>query len=74
MDRGHGIVGPDGPTQDFADNLYFTLVTFTTPGYGDFRPQDGLRLIAATQAILGYLFLGLLIVFVNGWLETRKAR
>lgn len=46
---------------DWGTAIYFSIVTFTTLGYGDFQPVVGLRLIAATQALLGYLFLGLLV-------------
>lgn len=43
------------------DAVYFSIVTFTTLGYGDIQPAAGLRLIAALEALYGYLFLGLLV-------------
>ena len=39
--------------------LYFSIVTWTTLGYGDFTPPPELRLVAAIQALVGYLFFGL---------------
>lgn len=43
------------------DALYFSVVTFTTLGYGDMVPREEYRLVAAFQAIIGYLFLGALV-------------
>jgi hypothetical protein len=37
-----------------ADCLYFSIVTFTTLGYGDFYPEPATRLVAASEAIAGY--------------------
>ncbi|MDE0208172.1 MAG: potassium channel family protein [Candidatus Tectomicrobia bacterium] len=41
--------------------LYFSIMKFTTLGYGDLAPHEKHRLAAAFQAIFGYLFLGLLV-------------
>ena len=46
---------------EWKDALYFSIVTFTTLGYGDLAPRQEYRLVAASQALFGYLFLGLLI-------------
>jgi hypothetical protein len=43
------------------NTLFFSIVTFTTLGYGDFQPTPRMRLIAASEAIIGYLYLGLLV-------------
>lgn len=45
----------------FSDGLYFSIVTFTTLGYGDFAPVEKFRLMSALQAVYGYLFLGSLV-------------
>ena len=45
----------------FYNSLYFSIVTFTTLGYGDFTPDPSYRLIAALQGIYGYIFLGTLV-------------
>ncbi|BAM03658.1 ion channel [Phycisphaera mikurensis] len=41
--------------------FYFSVATLTTVGYGDFRPTAGVcRVVAGSQALLGYLVLGVL--------------
>lgn len=43
--------------------LYYSVVTFTTLGYGDFSPLVGVsRFISAAQAILGLFFTSLFLV------------
>jgi hypothetical protein len=43
------------------DSLYYSTVTFTTLGYGDFIPVGQLRLVAAVEAVLGGVSLGFLV-------------
>jgi len=38
--------------------LYFSIVTFTTLGYGDISPQEGWRQLAALQAANGIVIFG----------------
>lgn len=52
----HGTILHDLPSA-----LYFSIVSFTTLGYGDFQPTESLRLLAAAEALLGYIFLGLIV-------------
>ncbi|WP_296239053.1 potassium channel family protein [Psychrobacter sp. UBA5136] len=47
-------------TQDFWACCYYAVVTFTSTGYGDFRPQGISRVLASLHALIGYLVLGLL--------------
>jgi hypothetical protein len=55
-------------SQDAIDCFYFSIVTFTTLGYGDFYPRPEIRLVAACEAIVGYLSLAALIgVFTHFW-------
>ena len=50
------------------DGLYFSVVTFTTLGFGDLQPFPQGRLSAALQALCGYVYLGLGIgLAVNGF-------
>lgn len=41
--------------------IYFSAVTFSTLGYGDFAPTGPLRLVAACEALLGNLHLGMVV-------------
>lgn len=45
---------------DFWSALYYSVVTFTTLGYGDFYPRGVGRALAALEALTGYLILGIL--------------
>ena len=45
---------------DFLSCAYFSLVTFTTLGYGDLHPQGIGRTLAVLEAFTGYLILGVL--------------
>ena len=46
---------------DIFDALYFSIVTFTSLGYGDLSPIGYGRLIAAFVVVLGLLFIALLV-------------
>ena len=51
---------------DMWTSLYFSIVTWTTLGYGDFKPTVDLRLVAALEALLGYLYMSILVgIFIN---------
>ncbi len=50
----------DALAHEFWTCLYFSVVTFTTLGYGDFYPQGVGRALAGMQALTGYLVLGVL--------------
>jgi voltage-gated potassium channel Kch len=61
-------------SHDATDCLYFSVVTFTTLGYGDFIPPPELRLVAAAEAFAGYLSLALVIaVFAHLWRRIVKS-
>lgn len=69
-----GLVSADGPIvidfqKSFTDNikyflecLYFSVVTFTTLGYGDITPMPISRPVAAIEAFLGSFTLALFVV------------
>jgi len=54
----------DSVIRDFVTCLYFSAATFTTLGYGDFAPTPPARLVAATEALTGYVVLGMLTAVV----------
>lgn len=46
---------------DFYLSFYFSIVTWTTLGYGDFAPIENLRFVAAFEAMMGYLYMAILV-------------
>ena len=46
----------------FGDALYFSMVTFTTVGYGDWYPTDKYRKFVMIEGLLGWLLLALFLV------------
>lgn len=61
-----GIKSPTGEiSHGIWDTIYFSVVTWTTLGYGDFTPSEEARYVVVTEVIIGHLTIGLLIsVFV----------
>lgn len=56
------------------DHYYFSAVTWTTLGYGDFRPSKDARVYAASQAVLGYLYMGILVAKLFHALGVRETK
>ncbi len=50
-----------GSQTSFADAFYFSIVTWTTLGYGDLLPIAEMRLLAAAEAVLGYVYFGIFV-------------
>ncbi len=55
----HSAISPTSSNP--SDYLYFSIVSFTTLGYGDFAPKQEFRLLAASEALVGYLYLGIIV-------------
>lgn len=55
--RYFGIVQASNLTvhHDPLDCLYFSVVTWSTLGYGDFYPAQPARMVAAAEALIGYV-------------------
>jgi voltage-gated potassium channel len=58
--------------QTFEESVYFSLVTFTTLGYGDITLQPGPRLLSGIEAMNGILLFGwstalFFAVFQRSW-------
>jgi ion channel len=64
----YSIIGlqhpPDGITHDKWDALYFSVMTWTTVGYGDLIPVGANRWVACGEALLGTLYNGLALAVV----------
>lgn len=58
--------------QDLGTGFYFSLVTWTTLGYGDLQPPPNLRLLASSEAILGYISMGILVALLLQWLTAHR--
>lgn len=51
-------------TTDYLNCLYFSIVTFTTVGYGDITPQSGVgKFLSGSEMLLG-------VTFVGAWTAT----
>ena len=63
MSSGIGGTGIGGSiSKNFLDCVYFSTVTFTTLGYGDFRPLEGWgRIFAGTEAFIGAFMMALFV-------------
>lgn len=56
------IIAKDGTlARSYLDKLYFSGVTFTTLGYGDYSPVGGARFLAFLESFLGVLLIALFI-------------
>jgi len=54
--------------------LYFSIVTWTTLGFGDVIPTPDARVFAAAEAMLGYIFTPILVAAVLYLLMRKQAR
>ena len=58
------------PVNQFWDSLYYSVVNFATVGNGNFHPTGILKLLAGLEALLGAIFIALLIVvFARKWMR-----
>lgn len=75
LHRGFGLqtaAAELAPILDWDIALYFSLVTWTTLGYGDLQPMRELQLLAALEAFLGYTYLGLIVGLIANRLSGRR--
>ena len=69
----NGLLYGEDIIKDFGSSLYFSLVTWTTLGYGDFQPLPNIRLWAATQAMFGYTYMAIFIALIfDGIVQARE--
>jgi len=58
-----------GAMQEFTDLVYFSIVTYSTTGFGDLVPHGALRLIAGVESLNGLLLIGWSASFTYLWME-----
>lgn len=62
---GDSILFQNSPTHTtFADAMYFSIVTFTTLGYGDYHAVGWVRFLAASESFIGAALMALFTVIV----------
>jgi len=73
-----GIVATADPSgtvvRSFTTCLYFSAVTFTTVGFGDFVPTPESRLFASMESLTGYVVLGTITAVVFFLLSRRAEK
>lgn len=63
-----------------ADNLsngtyiYFSIITWTSVGYGELFPSENARFAAAFEALSGYIFMGIFISLVGSYMLATLQR
>jgi hypothetical protein len=67
----HFIEGVNQGAVTIWDALYFSMVTWVTLGYGDFTPIPTLRMLAAIEAMYGYVFFGLIVALLSASFNRR---
>ena len=66
-----GILAATGEVNNsLRDCVYFSITTFTTLGYGDFRPQPHMRLATSIEALFGMVSMALGVSLI--WLWCRE--
>lgn len=63
----------DKPTS-FWTAIYFSIITWTTVGYGDYAPMESIQMVAAVEALLGYVFFGTTVGLVTAILTSPKVK
>lgn len=65
-----GVLWLIGAISTFSEAIYFSLVTYTTLGYGDVVLADQFRILGAMESITGVLMFGITTAFLVGYFEV----
>jgi Ion channel/Pentapeptide repeats (8 copies) len=61
------------PSRTWFAPIYFSIVTFTTLGFGDIKPAEAIgQILTSTEVIVGYVTLGLLVAVLAEKLARRS--
>jgi hypothetical protein len=52
-----GLGSISGSVSGFGDFFYFSLVCYTSLGFGDLVPEGGLRIVAGVEALIGLVMI-----------------
>ena len=63
-----------GALPGYEEPIYFTLVTYTTVGYGDIVLSPDFRVFGAMAGVCGILMIGLTTAFLVGFLSNTMDR
>jgi hypothetical protein len=73
--QGEGRMFVQNASPDSIDTLYFSLITMTTVGYGDFTPAgDVPKMLAASEALIGQMYLVTAVALLVGNLGRTRRR
>lgn len=59
---------------DWLNSIYFSVVTWTTLGYGDFKPTNELKVWVMAEALMGYIFMGIVVAKVLFLAQFQKPK
>jgi hypothetical protein len=73
FDRWPGLLDYSNSANTWFTPFYFSVVTFTTLGFGDVKPKNiGGELLVSSEVIIGYITLGLLLAVLAEKLARRS--
>ena len=67
-----GIVCSGDVVKNVYDSAYFSIVTWTTLGYGDCLPTENIRHLAAMQALVGYFMMAIFMALLFSILSVHN--
>jgi hypothetical protein len=69
-----GLFDDKTPVKDVSDFIYFSIITWTTVGYGDIVPSKASRLFAASEGLFGYVSMALFLTLIFHVISARMPR
>ena len=70
-----GLFGPENGAGNSVIRMYYSFITMTTVGYGDFVPYaDTTRMIAVTEALIGQVYLVTIVALLVSQIGHQRPR